>query len=86
MIIAVLAPKIAVLVAVLVAKVTMNLPVFPARQSIGVRVGMFIVESIVIVMMVVAQLLVLRGVSPVALIPPILIVGHRRNGNAKRKS
>jgi len=56
----VLAPKIAVLVAVLVAKVTMNLPVFPARQSIGVRVGMFIVESIVIVMMVVAQLLVLR--------------------------
>ena len=74
------------LVAVLVAKVTMNLTVFPTRQPIGVGVSMLIAESIVIIVMLVAQLLMLRGVLPVALIPPILIVGHRRNGNAKRQS
>lgn len=74
------------LVAVLVAKVTMNLAVFPTRQSIGVCLGVLIVDGIVIVVMLVAQLLVLRGVSPVALISPILIVCHRRNGNAKGQS
>jgi uracil phosphoribosyltransferase len=85
-VIAMLVPEIAMLVAVLVAKVTMNLAVLPTRQPIGVCLGVLIAEGIVIVVMLVAQLLMLRGLLPVALIPPILIVGHRRNANAKRQS
>ena len=82
MVIAVFPPEITVLVAVLMAKVTMKLTMFAARQPVGVRLGMLILEGIVIVVMLVAQLLVLRGMSPVALIPPVLIVGHCWNGNA----
>ena len=70
------------LVTVLVTKVPMKLAVFEARQSICVRIGMFIAESIMVVVMLVVQLLVLLGMLPVALITPILIVGHRRYGNS----
>jgi uncharacterized phage infection (PIP) family protein YhgE len=47
---------------------------------------MLILEGVVVVVMLVAQLLVLRGVPPVALVPPILIVGHCWNGDAKGQS
>ena len=45
----------------------MKLTMFAARQPVGVRLGMLILEGIVVVVMLVAQLLVLPGVSHYAL-------------------
>lgn len=49
MVVAMLAPEVAMLVAVLVAKVTMKTTVIPTRQSVGVRLGMFVVDGIMTV-------------------------------------
>ena len=76
MVVAMLSQEFAMLVAVLVAKVTMKPTVIPTRQPVGVRLGMFVVDGIMAVMVFVAQLLVLIAMLPVPLIPPILILGH----------
>lgn len=79
MVVAMLAPEFAMLVAVLVAKITMKPTVIPTRQPVGVRLGMFVVDGIMAVMVFVAQLLVLIAMLPVPLIPPILSLGHCGN-------
>jgi hypothetical protein len=77
MVVAMLAPELAVFVAVLMAKVTVKPAVIPTRQPVGVRLVVLLVDGIVAVMVFVAQLLVLITMLPVPLIPPILILGHR---------
>jgi len=72
MVVAMLAPEFAMLV----AKVTMKPTVIPTGQPVGVRFGMFVVDGIMAVMVFVAQLLVLIAMLPVPLIPPILILGY----------